>query len=76
VFRTANRTGCCRCSTATVLGIKDMREKQPDRSTEADANLQREIRAGRKFTLSEAIGRSAGPGMMKGRLQSAASSRP
>ena len=38
----------------------------PDRSTEADADLQREIRAERKFTLSEAIGRMAGPGMMKG----------
>ena len=38
----------------------------PERSTEADADLQREIRAERKFTLSEAIGRMAGPGMMKG----------
>src|SRR5262245_25152804 len=39
---------------------------QPERSTEADAELEREIRAERKFTLSEAIGRLAGPGMMKG----------
>jgi hypothetical protein len=39
---------------------------QPDRSTEADAELEREIRAERHFTLSEAIGRLAGPGMMKG----------
>jgi hypothetical protein len=38
----------------------------PERSTEADADLQREIRAERKFTLAEAIGRLAGPGMMKG----------
>ena len=38
----------------------------PERSTEADADLQREIRAERKFTLAEAIGRMAGPGMMKG----------
>ena len=38
----------------------------PERPTEADADLQREIRAERKFTLSEAIGRMAGPGMMKG----------
>lgn len=34
--------------------------------TDADAELQREIRAERKFTLAEAIGRLAGPGMMKG----------
>ena len=39
---------------------------QPERSSEADADLQREIRAERKFTLAEAIGRLAGPGMMKG----------
>jgi hypothetical protein len=30
------------------------------------AELEKEIRKGRKFTLSEAIGRLAGPGMMKG----------
>jgi len=34
--------------------------------TEADAELEREIRAERKFSLAEAIGRMAGPGMMKG----------
>ena len=34
-------------------------------STEKD-DLEREIRRGRKFTLSEAIARLAGPGMMKG----------
>jgi broad specificity phosphatase PhoE len=34
--------------------------------SEADAALEREIRDGRKFTLAEAIGRLAGPGMMKG----------
>ena len=32
----------------------------------ADCDLEREIREGRKFTLEEAIGRLAGPGMMKG----------
>jgi hypothetical protein len=31
-----------------------------------DADLEREIRDGRKFSLAEAIGRLAGPGMMKG----------
>lgn len=34
--------------------------------TEAESELQREIRAGREFTLAEAIGRMAGPGIMKG----------
>ena len=38
--------------------------KQPP--SDADAELEREIRADRKFSLSEAIGRMAGPGMMKG----------
>jgi hypothetical protein len=33
---------------------------------EADAELEREIREGRKFTIAEAIGRLAGPGAMKG----------
>lgn len=32
----------------------------------ADAELEREIREGRKFTLEEAIARMAGPGAMKG----------
>src|SRR5262245_17312986 len=43
-----------------------MSDDHPERSTEADAELQREIRAERKFTLAEAIGRLAGPGAMKG----------
>lgn len=32
----------------------------------ADADLEREVRAGRQFSLAEAIGRMAGPGAMKG----------
>ena len=45
--------------------------------SEADAELEREIRKDRKFTLDEAIGRMAGPGAMKGvspvtRMQQAA----
>lgn len=41
--------------------------EDPDKPrSESDAELEREIRAGRKFSLSEAIGRMAGPGMMKG----------
>jgi hypothetical protein len=40
-------------------------EKSKHRS-EADAELEREIRQGRKFTLEEAIARMVGPGAMKG----------
>ena len=43
-----------------------MSDDNAKRSTDADADLQREVRAERKFTLAEAIGRMAGPGMMKG----------
>src|SRR5262245_2231232 len=43
-----------------------MSDEGPKRSTEADAELEREIRAERKFKLYEAIGRRAGPGRMKG----------
>jgi len=42
-----------------------MSENQKPHS-DADTELEREIRADRKFSLSEAIGRMAGPGMMKG----------
>jgi hypothetical protein len=34
--------------------------------SDADAELEREIRKGRKFTLAEAVGRMAGAGAMKG----------
>ena len=34
--------------------------------SESDSELEREVREGRKFSLAEAIGRSAGPGAMKG----------
>lgn len=37
-----------------------------EKRSQADADLEREIREGRKFTLAEAIGRMAGPGAMKG----------
>jgi len=39
---------------------------EPKTSGDADKELEREIRAERKFSLSEALGRMAGPGMMKG----------
>jgi hypothetical protein len=41
-------------------------DKQPKQRSEADAELEREIREDRKFTLEEGIMRLAGPGMMKG----------
>src|SRR5262245_21944775 len=41
--------------------------ENPDKPcSEADAQLEREVRAERKFTVAEAIGRLAGPGSMKG----------
>lgn len=43
-----------------------MSEDQKKQTSEADAELEREIRKGRKFNLAEAIGRMAGPGAMKG----------
>lgn len=43
-----------------------MNENAEPTQSDKDAELEREIRKGRKFTLAEAIGRLAGPGMMKG----------
>src|SRR3954471_12944713 len=43
-----------------------MSDHQVTQRSEADAELEREVRQGRKFTLEEAIGRLAGPGAMKG----------
>src|SRR4051794_12566385 len=43
-----------------------MSDNEDARRSEADAELEREIRKGRRFTLEEAIGRLAGPGAMKG----------
>src|SRR6187455_1118028 len=43
-----------------------MSDEKPKRTSEADAELERQIRAERKFSLTEAIGRMAGPGAMKG----------
>ena len=43
-----------------------MSEEKITQRSEADAELEREIRNERKFTLAEAIGRLAGPGAMKG----------
>src|SRR5262245_53194886 len=46
--------------------VTHMSDEQRKRRSEADAALEREIRDGRKFTLAEASGRLAGPGMRKG----------
>jgi len=43
-----------------------MSDQQPKRPEISDADLEREIREGRKFSMAEAIGRLAGPGCMKG----------
>jgi len=43
-----------------------MSDDQNKNPSDADAELEREIRKGRKFNLAEAIGRMAGPGAMKG----------
>lgn len=43
-----------------------MNNDPPKRAFEEDRELEREIRAERKFSLAEAIGRLAGPGAMKG----------
>jgi hypothetical protein len=41
-------------------------DQSSKRRSEADAELERDVRKDRKFSLSEAIGRMAGPGAMKG----------
>ena len=43
-----------------------MSESKKNQRSEADVDLEREIRHGRRFSLEEAIGRLAGPGAMKG----------
>jgi hypothetical protein len=43
-----------------------MNNNKDRQRSEEDADLEREIRKERKFTLAEAIGRLAGPGAMKG----------
>jgi hypothetical protein len=43
-----------------------MSRDESQKPVQLDPNLEREIRQGRKFSLSDALGRLAGPGMMKG----------
>jgi hypothetical protein len=51
---------------ATFGGGKPVSNNEDTQRSEGDAELEREIRKGRKFSLAEAIGRLAGPGAMKG----------
>jgi len=48
-----------------VRELNPIMATSPDDKREAE-ELEKEIRRGRKFTIAEAIGRIAGPGMMKG----------
>src|SRR5215213_6068214 len=41
-------------------------DEQDKQRSEADAEVEREIREGRKFSAKEAMARLAGPGAMKG----------
>ena len=43
-----------------------MSEDKRERSSSKDAEINREIRSGRKFSLAEAIGRIGGSGLLKG----------
>jgi hypothetical protein len=43
-----------------------MSDNKDTQRSKSDAELEREIRKGRKFTLAEAVGRMVGPGAMKG----------
>src|SRR5262245_35988446 len=48
------------------MGATHMGDDHASRCDPTDAELERDIREGRKFSLADAIGRLAGPGMMKG----------
>jgi hypothetical protein len=43
-----------------------MSDKQDTKRSQADLELEKEVKKQRKFTLAEAIGQMAGPGAMKG----------
>src|SRR4051812_46239252 len=61
------RNGSGRCETEPSFNPgTTMNDDPPKRRSKADADLEREIRADRTFSLEEAIGRMAGPGAMKG----------
>jgi len=43
-----------------------MGDRRDEERSESNADIEREIRQGRKFSLGDAIARAAGPGVMKG----------
>ena len=47
-------------------GGATMPDDDGGKSNHDDAELERSVRSGRKFTLAESIGRLAGPGLLKG----------
>src|SRR5262249_57509827 len=49
-----------------VIRGEDVMSETRQPPSDKDAELEQEIRADRKFSLAEAIGRIAGPGMMEG----------
>lgn len=57
--------GPCAANARNIWG-KAMSDQQDSQLSAEDAELEREIREGRKFTLEEAIARLVGPGAMKG----------
>lgn len=64
-------------ATTNTKSDANMSDSKDSQRSEAEAELEREIRKGRKFNVAEAIGRMAGPGAMKGvspvtRMQQAA----
>jgi hypothetical protein len=64
----APKADLCNVDNCGMKGTirRKMSDNKDRQRSEADAELEREIRKGREFTLDEAIGRMAGPGAMKG----------
>jgi hypothetical protein len=63
--RPEGQTLNCEVTDNRESGVR-MSGNEGKQRSEADVELEREIRDGRKFTLEEAIGRLAGPGALKG----------
>src|SRR5262245_16877152 len=55
-----------RCSSSPCVVGTEMADDDPKRASPTEADVTQEIRETRKFSLAEAIGRLAGPGVMKG----------
>ena len=59
---------CLQTCGADRLDVNHMSDTQPKQRSEADAELEREIREGRKFTLEEAVGADGWPGRNERRI--------